>query len=102
MHTPLLHKDKFVTDFQVKSEIFDSHFAKQFSLLKNESQIAPQLLPHTNACLSTARFSENDILKVIQKLDPSKTHDHDKISIHMLKLSDKAICKPFYMIITSC
>ena len=61
--TPILHEDKFVTDFQVKSEIFNSHFAKQCSLLKNESQIRPQLL---------------------------------------LKLSDKAICKPLHMIFTSC
>ena len=51
---------------------------------------------------STVRFSENDILKVIQKLDPNKAHGHDKISIRMLKLSDKAIFKPLHMIFTSC
>ena len=88
----ILHEDKFVTDFQVKSEIFNSHFDKQCSLLKNETQIPPQLLPNTNTCLSAARFSENDILKVIQKLDPNKAHGHDKISIRIIKLSDKAIC----------
>ena len=88
--------------FQVKSEIFNSHFAKQSSLLKSESQIPPQLLPHTNTCLRTARFSKNDILKVIRKLDPSIAYGHDKISIRILKLSDKAICKPFHMIFTSC
>ena len=54
---------------------------------KNESQTPPHLLPHTNTCLSTVRFSENDILKVIQKLDPIKAHVHNKISIRMLKLS---------------
>ena len=102
LHTPILSEDKFVTDFQVKSEIFNSHFAKQCSLLKNESQIPPQVLPHGDTCLSTVRFSENDILKVIHKLDPNKAHGHDKISIHMLKLSDKAICKPLHMIFTSC
>ena len=48
------------------------------------------------------RFSENDILKVIRKLDPNKTHGHDKINIRMLKLSDKAICKPLHMIFTLC
>ena len=88
--------------FQVKSEIFNSHFAKQSSLLKNESQIPPQLLPHTNTSLRTVRFSKNDILKVIRKLDPSKAHGHDKISIRILKLSDKAICKSLHMIFTSC
>ena len=68
-------------------------FAKQCSLLKNESRIPPQL---------TIRFSENDILKVIRKTDPSKAHDHDRISIRILKLSDKAICKPLHMISMSC
>ena len=33
---PLPYKDKFAIDFQVKSKIF-CHFAKQCSLLKNES-----------------------------------------------------------------
>ena len=35
-------------------------------------------------------------------LDPSKACSHDKISIHLLKLSDKAICKHLHMIFTSC
>ena len=81
---PILHEDKFVTDFQVKSKTFNYHFVKQCSLLKNESQIPPQLLRHTNTCLSTVRSSGNDILKVIRKLDPSKAHGHNKISIPML------------------
>ena len=68
--------------------MFNFRFAKQCSLLKNESRISPQLFPHTNTCLSTVRFSENVFfLKVIRKSDPSKAHDHDKISIRMLKLS---------------
>ena len=99
---PIRYEDKFVADFQIKSEIVNSHFAKQGSLLKNESQTPAQFLPHMNTCLSTVRFSENYIFKLIQKLDPSKAHSHDKISIRMLKLSDKAICKPFHMISSSC
>ena len=75
---PILYENKFVTDFQVKSKIFNSHFTKQCSLLKNEIQILPQLLPHTNTYSSTVRFSENDILKVIRKLDPIKAHGNDK------------------------
>ena len=53
--------------------------------LKNESQIPTQLWPPTNTCLSTIRFSENNILKVIRKSDPSKAYGHDKKSIRMLK-----------------
>ena len=55
-----------------------------------------------NTCLGIVRFSKNDILKVIEKSDPSKAYAHSKISIRMLKLSDKAFCKPLYMIFTSC
>ena len=98
----ILHEDKFITDFQIKSEIFNSHFGKQCPLLKNESQIPLQLLPHTNTWLSTVRFSENDILKVIRKLDLTKAYGYNKISIHMRKLSDKAIRKPLHMIFTLC
>ena len=50
---------------QDKSEIFNAFFAKQCSLLKTESRILPQLLPHTNTWLNTIRFSDNEILKVI-------------------------------------
>ena len=60
-----------------------------------------QLLPRTNTCLNTARFSGNDVLKVPRKLDPSKAHAQDKISLRMLKLSNKAIFKPLHMIFTS-
>ena len=82
---PIIHEAKFVTDFQVKSKICTSHFAKQCSLLKNESRIPPQLFPLTKTCLSNVRFSENDILKLIRKLVPSKAHGHDEIGILMLK-----------------
>ena len=85
MHTPILHEDKCVTDFLVKGEIFNSHFAKQCSLLKNKSRISPQLLPHMNTCLSTATFLQNDILKIIRKLDLSKAHGYNKIGLCMLK-----------------
>ena len=55
LYTLLLHEDKFT---------------KQCLLLKIESRILPRLLPYTNTCLSTVRFSEKDILKVIQKVIP--------------------------------
>ena len=55
-----------------------------------------------NRCLSTIYFSEEDILKVITSLDPNKAHGHDNISIRMMKLCDKEICKPLHMIFVSC
>ena len=32
------------------------------------------------------RFSEDDIAKIIQNLDPNKPHGHDQISIRKLKI----------------
>ena len=59
-----------------------------FHKLKSNS---PSAFATYEYVLSTVRFSQNNILKVIRKLDPSKGHGHDKISIRMLKLSDKAV-----------
>ena len=56
----------------------------------------------TNESLNTINFTEDDILNVIRKLDPSKAHGHDQISIRMVQICDKAICKPLHLIFSSC
>ena len=60
-----------MTEFQVKSEIFICHFAKQCPLF---------------------------LKKVEFTLSSRHIHGHDKISPHVLKLSDKAICNTLYII----
>ena len=40
------------------------------------------------------RFSEDDIAKILQNLDPNKAHGHDQISIHISKICGKTICEP--------
>ena len=52
--------------------------------------------------LNTLNFSNNDIEKVIQNVDPNKAHGHDKISIRMIKIYDKSICKPLQLIFSQC
>ena len=56
---------------KVRSEIFISHFAKQCPLF---------------------------LKKVEFPLSSRHIHGHDKISPHVLKLSDKAICNTLYII----
>ena len=68
---PLFHNNKFVTDFKEKAELFNSFFAKQCSLIKNESKLPPRLHFLTDKRLSTAKFVNNDILKIIQILNPN-------------------------------
>ena len=48
------------------------------------------------------RFSEYDIAKIIENLDPNKAHGHDQISICMLKICGKTICKPLECIFREC
>ena len=48
------------------------------------------------------KFVNNDILKIIQNLNPNKAHGHDKISIRMLKLCDDSLCRPLELIFKDC
>ena len=56
----------------------------------------------TQSRLSSATFSEDDIEKLIQNLDPNKVHGHDQISIRMLKLCNNSTCKPLKIIFNGC
>ena len=56
----------------------------------------------TQSRFSLVTFSEDDIEKLIQNLDPNKTHGHDQVSIRMLKLHSNSICKPLKIIFNRC
>ena len=56
----------------------------------------------TDKSISTVTFTSDDIATLIENLDPNKAHGHDMISIYMLKLCGKPICKPLDIIFQSC
>ena len=91
---PLFHTKKFVTDFKEKAELFNSFFVKQCSLIKNDSKLPPRLHFLTDKRLSTVKFVNTDILRIIQNLSPNKAHGHDKISIRMLKICRNSLFRP--------
>ena len=66
------------------------------------SNLPFQILRRTNKSLNNTNFTEDEILSVIRKFDPNKAHGHDQISIRMLQICDKAICKPLHSIFSSC
>ena len=70
--SPLVHNNQFVVDFKEKSELFNLFFAKQFTYIETGSSLPTQLLRRTNESLNTINFTEDDILNVIRKFDPSK------------------------------
>ena len=55
-----------------------------------------------NLRLSTVKYSSNNIFDIIQKLAPNKGHSHDMVSIRMLKISGKSICRPLELISNEC
>ena len=59
-------------------------------------------MPKTDKSLSNITFTEKDIEKVIQNLDPNIAHGHDMFSIHMLKICGKSIIKPLLIIYKKC
>ena len=99
---PLKHRNKYVTDFKEKAEIFNSLFAEQCSLMNNSSKLPPTLSKRADKFISSVSFSSNDVARIIRDLDPDKAHGHDMISIHIVKICGESILKPLEINFKSC
>ena len=78
---PVFHDNKFVIDFREKAELFNTFFAEQCSLPKNNSELPKNLLFLTEKRLSNVQISNENIIKIINNLDTNKAHGHDMINI---------------------
>ena len=56
----------------------------------------------TDNRVTFASFSQNNVVKIIQKLYSNKAYGHDNISIRMLKICGSSILKPLAMIFKQC
>ena len=99
IHFSTFHSNKSITDFQ---ELFNSFFAKQCSLIKNESKLPSRLRFLTDKHLSMIKFVNADISEIIQNLNPNKSHGHEKISIRMFKLCGDSLRRPLELIFKDC
>ena len=88
----------FITVFKEKTELFNSFFAKQCLLIRNDRELPTSLTFYANIRLSTVGFSHENFGKIIQNLNPNKTHGHDNISIRMLKICGSTIYRPLEII----
>ena len=61
----LFHENKFLTDFREKAEIFNSFFAKQYSLRYSSSSFLPEIIKKRDNALYSARFFTEYISNVI-------------------------------------
>ena len=84
------------------TDLFNSFFAKQCFLIINSSELPLNVHYTTEKHLKNINFSNSDIEKIIQNLDPNKAHGHEKISICMIKICCKSICKPLQHIFSEC
>ena len=94
--------NKFVIDFKEKAELFNLFFTEQCSLPKNNKKVPKNLLFLTEKRFSNVQVSNENIIKIINNLDPNKAHGNEMISIRMLKLCGLSLCKPLSIIFKSC
>ena len=62
---PILADGKLVSDFKIKTELFNSHFAAQCTPVKNTSAL-PKFKYRADKRLSSFTTNENDIFLVIK------------------------------------
>ena len=87
-----LIKDISIIDLTRKAEIFNNTCSDLPTTVTKK--------PHES--MSIIRFTSDDILKIIKNLYPNKTHNHDMISILMLKVCDPSLCEPLESMFTPC
>ena len=87
----LFHENKFVTNFLEKTELVNSFFSKQSTLINNASIFTTHIQYLTNDGLSSVTFYQGDITKVFQNLHSGRANGHHDISIRMLKICGLAI-----------
>ena len=77
-------------------------FAKQWSLINSDSSLASKIKTKTDNSLYSVKFSTENILQIINKLDSNKAHGHIEFSIRMLKICGFSICRSLQIIYKSC
>ena len=72
------------------------------SRILSRSTLPSLFLLNTDKSLLNLDFSTEDIRNTISKFDSNKAHGDDMLSIRMLKLCDKSVCKSLNIIFKSC
>ena len=81
----LFDENKLVTDFRKKADIFNSFFAKQCSLINSEGSLPSKIIEKTDNSLYSVKFSTENILQMINKLDCNKAHGHMRLVLECWK-----------------
>ena len=90
-----------ITDFHQKANLFNSFFAKQCTIVQNNSLLPPFSLL-TGLSIESLEINSTEIKNILCKLQPSKSHGWDGISIRMIKLCGDSIVEPLKLIFENC
>jgi hypothetical protein len=91
------NSDDIAYDDSDKCELLNKYFSS-ISKLDEEYVTLPKFDSKTNNIIREIHITENEIVDVIQILDPNKETGPDKISHKMLKISPDKIAKPLLII----
>ena len=90
------------TSKKKKAELFNSSFAKQCSLINNDSKLPTNFTYITEKCLDNVTFSIEEIGNIIQGLDPNKARGQDKINVRIQEICVNSVCKTLKIIYREC
>ena len=97
----LIVNNCYITDISEKCKHFNDYFAKQCTVLDTGSHL-PDFFLRTQVKLNNVYFSKSDLEDLIKNLDCGKAHGFDEISVRMIKLCEKSIIDPLYIILQNC
>ena len=93
---PILANGKLVSDFRIKSELFNSHFPAQCTPVKNGSTL-PKFKYRTNKRLYSFTINENDIFLIIKDPYADKAYGWANISIRIIQSCGKENSLPLQL-----
>ena len=99
---PIFKDGKLDTDFKIKANYFNKFFASHCTPLVNNSKLPDKITCNFAATLTSIKFGNNDILKIIRSLNVNKAHGHDGISVRMIKMCDESLVQPLSLIFRGC
>ena len=68
----------------------------------NNSKLPGKVTYSSATRLTSLKFDNNDVLKIIRSLNVNKAHGHDGISIRMIKICDESLVQPLSLIFKGC
>ena len=68
----------------------------------NNSKLPDKITYNSEARLTSIKFDNNDILKIIRSLNINKVHGHDGVSVRMIKMYDESLVQPLSLIFRGC